>query len=166
MPSSTDVLRAGALNSHRSFNDTPTNSLSEGAQLFVLSARHWAFSLSDKHCAGCLLRPIYESYGLPTALPIMNELMCFVSLACRRQLAISHPTCPVVTPDEMELLDVMRALQRNDPHSAYAAATGIFEGSLATTFFRIGRAYIAQLTENGLSVTGVRYLSEVATSGG
>lgn len=138
--------------------------LSAGAQLLLISVRQWTLSFQGKECACCVLRPLYRHHRAEPALPVINELMCFASTTGMRQLAIRTPDDDLTTADEMQLTRMFRAVEQGDAELGYRLAEDLFPGSLATTFFRIARAYIDFLSPVGLSFNDSRRLHLVVSN--
>ncbi|MEM9172558.1 MAG: hypothetical protein AAGA84_07625, partial [Pseudomonadota bacterium] len=137
--------------------------LSDGAALFVHTAREWASSIANSTCRCAALRQIHRRYRVESALPLLQELMTFVATVAPRQLVIKAPDAPELTCDEMLLLNILRAVEANDPDLAYRIAAGTFQGSLSTTLFRIARAYVGHLTDVDLTLAHTRRLRLVST---
>ncbi|MEM7077402.1 MAG: hypothetical protein AAF513_02125 [Pseudomonadota bacterium] len=138
--------------------------LSPGAQLFVFSARNWLVAAKSKHCVRGYLAPFYERLGAGDALPVMDELMCNLAVAAFRPIQVHCPCRVDLSEDESLLLDTLRAVQRSDHERANQLAQEFLSGAMATTFIRVADAYVEQLRESNLSVTGMRYLCAVDTA--
>lgn len=138
-------------------------SLSHGGQLFIHAIRRWALAMAEQRCFGCDMQAEYEAMDMLDALPIINEMMCFMSRAASFNYAICHPDRPKLDSDEAAILAMMRAVQRSDKDVAVELATHFFPGPFAMTFLRIARAYTAVLDENRISLEGTRRLFVVPT---
>ncbi|MEL7024117.1 MAG: hypothetical protein AAGL69_10250 [Pseudomonadota bacterium] len=132
--------------------------LADGAQLFLTSVRQWLASYQVEECGCCAMRPQYQAHNIEIALPVLNELMCFLSLAAAKDLVIKQPCDTDVSEDEAALLQMMRAVEANHPHAAYQHADGYFPPPVATTFFRICRCMLDFYESGGLSFTGATKL--------
>ena len=154
-------MRHALLTTQQHLPQLPTTSLAVGAQLFVFSARQWLAAAAAKHCPNQLLRPFYDRYDASPALPILDELMCHLSVSTVRPLALNCPCRADLGDDEAELLRALQSVQRGSRPDVLTHLDGFLAGPLRTTFTRIAEAYVAQLRAAGLSLTGRRYLSAV-----
>ncbi|MEO0346674.1 MAG: hypothetical protein AAF229_10485 [Pseudomonadota bacterium] len=142
--------------------DLQIKHLSEGARLLTLGMREWTRALHDGECGGCAVRELYQMHGFEAAAPIANEIMCYVASVATEVLQIwSEPFCDV-GGDELRIVNIARAVEFDDPESAYELCGDLFPGSLATTFLRIMRAFTHVAGQHGLSMNGRHGLSLVA----
>ncbi|MEL7312005.1 MAG: hypothetical protein AAFN07_10870 [Pseudomonadota bacterium] len=128
--------------------------LADGAQLMLTSIRQWIASYHLEECGCCALRPQYKAYDIEGALPVLNEMMCFLSLAVVKELVIFSPVDEDVSEDEAAILRMIKAVEANQPHSAYEHAGGYFPPPVATTFFRICRCMVDHYSNGGLVFAG------------
>ncbi|MEL6950270.1 MAG: hypothetical protein AAGM16_09195 [Pseudomonadota bacterium] len=136
--------------------------LSEGARLLTLGMREWTRALHDAECGGCAVRELYLTHGFEAAAPVANEIMCYTASVATKALQIwPDPFCDV-GGDELRIVNIARAVEYDDPESAYELCGDLFPGSLATTFLRIMRAFTYVAGQHGLSMNGKHGLSLVA----
>ncbi|MEL7296448.1 MAG: hypothetical protein AAGJ86_02235 [Pseudomonadota bacterium] len=130
--------------------------LSDGARLLTESMREWARSVREQECSCGALRELYGYYGVEAALPIGNELMCYVSVATQQRLALHGQNVETLADDEWLMIRIVRAVERDDPETAYRLCADHFPGSLATTLFRVMGAFVSVAVKHGLSFCGTR----------
>jgi AcrR family transcriptional regulator len=61
-----------------------------------------------------MLRDVYRSAGVPDAAASIDGLMRFFAVASRRPPALGCPACTRLTDDEAQILNGVRALQRDE----------------------------------------------------
>ena len=138
-----------------------TDSLSVGAQLFIFSVRQWTVVARAKLPLERELEPFYARYSAQDALPILDEMMCHLSVTAFRPIEIKCPCRVDIGVDEFALVQALRSIQSGDTASALGVLDGLLIGRFGTTFIRIAQAYLSTLEAVGLQLTGVRYLSLV-----
>ncbi|MEM7002351.1 MAG: hypothetical protein AAF529_16290 [Pseudomonadota bacterium] len=111
------------------------------------------------------LGPFYEKFGVNSALPVLDEMMCLVAATAFRSIEVNCPCKSHLGEDELLLLRTMQALQRQDRDTAIEMVDDLLCGSFRITFCRIADAYLEELQAGSLGVTGVRYLSAVPSYG-
>ncbi|MEL6199520.1 MAG: hypothetical protein AAFR09_04850 [Pseudomonadota bacterium] len=136
--------------------------LAEGARLLTLGMREWTRAIHAGECGGCAVRELYLAHGFEAAAPVTNEIMCYMASVATERLQIwSEPFCDV-GGDELRIVNIARAVEYDDPESAYELCGDLFPGSLATTLLRIMRAFTHVAGHHGLSLNGRQGLSLVA----
>ncbi len=131
-------------------------SLSTGAQLFIQSVRSWAQAARERRCIKRELIPLYLNHNCLDAMEPLDELMSLLALAAYRPVQLNGASAIALTPDELTLLQAMRAIQRNHPDVARSELSGLNTGRLNHTWRRVAAAYLSALSVSGLTCTGLQ----------
>lgn len=141
-----------------------TTALSNGSQLFVWSARNWAYAARSRHCVMRALISRYQALGCMDALQLIDECMVLLAAAAFRPVCIHNPEDSEISRDEYSLVLVLQALQRNKADVAQAELSPMIAGRLNHTFRRAAADYVDVLGAADLSCVGVRALNLVAVT--
>lgn len=94
--------------------ETPFVVLPPAARLALWGMRYWATCARHGRCPALMLRDVYHSAGVPDAASSIDGLMRIFATASRRAPALGCPACTRLTDDEAQILNGLRALQRDE----------------------------------------------------
>lgn len=94
--------------------EMPFVALTPAARLTLWGMRYWATCARHGRCPALMLRDVYRSAGVPDAAASIDGLMRIFATASRRAPALGCPACTRLTDDEAQILNGVRALQRDE----------------------------------------------------
>ncbi len=133
--------------------------LSNGNELFIWSARHWALAARTRQCIHRILYPRYAGINSIPAMHLVDECMCILAGLCPRPVDIRSPTDAVLSEDEHTVVRVLQALHHQQEIKADRVLMRIMPRPLNATFQRVAREYVTTLRHARLEFSSIRALN-------
>ena len=141
--------------------ETPIDTLTTGAQLFVWSASQWLACAQTQRCVFDALSLQYTHHSAQAAVPLLDELMTVLAVGAYRQIALGCLCSNALRDDELTLLSALRFLQQQNLDRAMHALDPLMGGSIKRAFCRSAEVYVSTLQQADLNLCGVAYLKPV-----
>lgn len=145
-------IKSKAVESIAETPSLPTLSqLDTGAEIFITSTRIWVNAAKARTCIYQVLADTYIKANCPHGLTVLDELLCLLSTAAIRPVTIHCHHKNLLSPDEVQLMRILQAIEGEQVRVAQFEVTELIKGPLNRTFRRIAEEYVRVLNAAGLS---------------
>lgn len=111
--------------------------LPAGSHLVLHGMRLWKTALVDKRCVFATLHPEFSDRRCAGAIRYIDELMCLLFLAARRQPTIATLYRNRLSNDEFRILNAIRCLAENNAEGAAHQFADLVRGPLNFSMIRV-----------------------------
>ena len=111
--------------------------LPAGSHLVLHGLRLWKTALIEKHCVFAKLNAEFSDQDCTGAIRYIDELMCLMFLASRRQPSISSLYQNRLSNDEFRVLNAIRLLAENKAEGAVHQLGDLVRGPLNFSMIRV-----------------------------